>query len=774
LANRFDKTYDQQPWVSSYVPLPLKEIEAGYAKQQDTYDKGMAALADKPIITGGPTTQDHAKMLRNQVEADTKAMADEAEKTHDYGQLTYKMKNYANRLKENPIYQAVKEDETLGTALANDVMMQSGNENYVQWFYDPKSKDLKQQDINKIPSLSHYKTKKPGDYWKDFGDVLGKIHEETDISMNMPELVPFKDDFGNISYKNIQTGKETTGITRDQIKERVALYVKNNKNVWGKESVNYDKAVREEIEKGVFTEDDVINNITDAYLGTYQSKKDIQKENAVPANKSGSGNKKSGDDDDVAGNYDNKLLNIIKESSVNGGAVIDTGDVAAFLGGTKDTKTGTTLINATGRTLYFSVGKQGTQKEVEDDVKMGKAIPFKVKENALIKKYHNTILSDIVFDKEDAINNPVSTFATGGGNTGKPYRELVYWGGNLSKNFKNENEKTIREYDSATGKTRSISINELKNTEFYKAELASFKANDPNGYGVLKSEAERAGIDLDDKDLNEKIKGNNLENYETLDNLNTALTNINGQLEVIPGSGKSFFTDNNGDPVVKIDAFVTEVQMKNIAPAGIMSFMSADGYKKLEEDGLIKKHTKTIVKDNGEVAEVKGYIMSMVTPAIGLDAETTTRNIDVNQWGNAQWVAKNVQHNTSEVKDELFKIKVEKQIIKFQKEFAKNPDKYITDWDYQFNQFLDGKLKDPDGNLISRPNISDDQRGKLNAAKVAILDDKNMSKEDKAKSLFIIKMKLTDPAGYNLMFPGGDNVGKQTAQGTSADPLGMK
>ena len=41
MADRFTQ-FEDKPWVSSYVPLPLKEIQANYDKQQEKGDKAEA------------------------------------------------------------------------------------------------------------------------------------------------------------------------------------------------------------------------------------------------------------------------------------------------------------------------------------------------------------------------------------------------------------------------------------------------------------------------------------------------------------------------------------------------------------------------------------------------------------------------------------------------------------------------------------------------------------------------------------------------------------
>lgn len=778
MANRFDKTYDQQTWVSSYVPLPLKDIEAGYKGQQKKYDDAMTAVADAPVISGGNSTKDVAAKFEADKNKYIAEQVEEASKTKDYGQLPNKIKMYKNKLEADPFYQGILLDKTLSPG-ADAVIIGDKDRQVAQTFYD-YDKGAYEQVTDKPFTADHYAAMAPPKTQEIFKPYYDQIQDVIEQKMNPDGTLEkqFNPD-GSISY--IQNGtKVVRNVTRDELRKIAEPLMGDasfraldpfgynklrHKQLFGKDYVDANGVVQ----KGSQWDDnnDPLDIFVDNYLKTKREETETQKllyTTKVPKDDDGGGG--GGGTTKQEAPIDNRMLGIIKESHESGGSMLDADEAAAILGAKVDASKNV-VANATGRNWFLNIGNAGdTPEKVEENALIGRTIPFKQKENEIIKANSESV-KNLPTSQTDARNNLDAKYATG---SGASYVEKIYSKVPGTNTGLLNILPTYKEYNSATGQTRTMDEKEFENTEYFKDKLSRINKNDPS-YDKLKKDAEKAGVDLNDVEINKKI--NNIGDSESLATMNSMLNNIKGEITFIPGSGKNFTGDDMGTSLISGDVFVTTEQMKQMAPDN--AYFSSEGYHKLENDKLIYPHTIHKVNAKGEDVEVEGYVFHVTTPVIGQDVGNATRNVTSNKAGGYhEWVAKVVPKQIEEVNNELYRIKLEKRITKFENKFTKYPDQTILDLNKDYDDVMSGKYVNENGALVNPP--TPEQKSAIDDAKTKIMTDSKLSKAEKARALFQIKVRLTDPTAYSIMYPnatGGQGLGKQGAQQDNSNPLGM-
>ena len=215
MANRFDKTYDQQPWVSSYVPLPLKDIELGYKAQQKTYDDAMAAVANEPVIVGGNRTKTVGQGLENEKNNFLKSVVDEAVETKDYSQVKNKIKAYKNQLEANPYYQGILADKALSPG-ADLTIVGDKDRQVAQDFYDYDKGEYNQ--ITDRPfTAGDYAAMAPPNTQAIFKPYYEQLDKRIIESID-PALKPHLNADGTVTY--FQNGKkETKSLSREEVRK---------------------------------------------------------------------------------------------------------------------------------------------------------------------------------------------------------------------------------------------------------------------------------------------------------------------------------------------------------------------------------------------------------------------------------------------------------------------------------------------------------------------------------------------------------------------------
>jgi len=138
MADRWSRVYER-PIVSSYVPLPLENIENNYRRQQHEYDKGIEDIQDAQSlikVNADPLHTPHRNKLIQDYNNQISQLADEYIKTGGSPETKYKVHNLKRQFANDP----------------NRLQLESNYQNYLQYQkdkeeryskgeYDPLSKE---------------------------------------------------------------------------------------------------------------------------------------------------------------------------------------------------------------------------------------------------------------------------------------------------------------------------------------------------------------------------------------------------------------------------------------------------------------------------------------------------------------------------------------------------------------------------------------------------------------------------------------------------------
>ena len=617
MANRFDKTYDQQPWVSSYVPLPLKDIELGYKEQQKKYDDAMAAVANEPVITGGNSTKTVAQGLENEKNNFLKSVVDEAVETKDYGQVKNKIKAYRNQLEANPYYQGILIDKTLSPA-ADATIVGDKDRQVAQDFYDYDKGEYNQ--ITGRPfTAGDYAAMAPPDTQKIF-DPYYKQLEKRIIDSIDPALKPHLNADGTITY--FQNGvKETRSLSREEVRKLAEPMMADasfraldpfgynklrHKQIFGKDILDANGNV---IERG--SQWDEYNDPLDIFAANYLGSKYEQDRtsSAIYTTKADDGggrkatSRRTGGGNDDDGGIENVLRTIAEDvytdkfaTSADGKPIIRSGtatigkdQLGGLVGGIKGTD-GRYQVDFTNKDLFYVTTEQ-IDLDKENVINNKKAIylqdelnQMKKKVVGALKKYQESGSAEWVHPK-----------------TGNSY--YIDLEGNIHERLTNGTKRIISEED--FGNTQSE-------------------------YVGVKNKALSVGIDLDSEEIKKSIKLNT-EDDPKLVAFNKALEKglLNGRFKVDPASDKdNVITDGEGNMYASMYVDLNEDQLGLMMPdnAGF-----GDGWKSLRDH----------VDENGNPDILLPYIDEKgktsyrmpVTIKVDNNTDNLTRDVDLATYG---------------------------------------------------------------------------------------------------------------------------------------------
>lgn len=750
------------PISNQYSPTTLKYMdEAGTSLQKTTDDRTAELGALQSLFpTGGAQTQNMAKELKDEFMPVIKDLSEELYKTGRVDGAGARMLQVKNQIVNNPKFNALKKDE-----LMNPVALKIGSDpetldptQTIQEGYLP-NKTWKQRTVDEIANQdSWYKTTKNSDFHKDHkADFYDNVKASVVKTGSVVPGVIYKDDGnGNPMAFNTYTEEAYKGILPEDVRARAADFVKNKDN-WNTHGSVAFRQARAAQGGPQYDEQSYIDDLTNGYVGYYSEDASKTTEKPFTTGKKAVAGGGGGGSKNSTGN-DDRTLNIIDVAVNQGGATVNNEEQAILHNGTPNAN-GTFNINATGKTIYTTLVTPKNQLETEQAIRVGKAIPLKNIINKVTADAEEVVFDEFLNKVPYSSNLPgvePKEYVDPSGGSWHSSSSGVYY---TPKN----GEKVLVSKD-----LNSKPSDAFKKTKVYKNLIAGYTNNNEE-YKQALADAKREGIDLNDPKLTQE-----LDKYKEsgLENLNTALTKINGQLTLMPGSEKNVFSDDEGNPVTSSDAFFRKDQIeKQIAPTD--AFWSG-GWKNLLEDGIIVPHTIYGVDNNGNPTENEGYLMKMVIPVKGQDWQNITRNIDQATWGEGEFSNKQTQVNQPEVERKIAEIKINKQSSKFNKQFSENPNQFITDWDKDFNDFVSNKNSARFGNAADQ-GYTEQQVGEINSIKVEAIEAyKNAKNADEKKAakeiLFGLHLKITNPQAYGLYF---ESLGKQEPQQTSSNPLGI-
>lgn len=617
MANRFDKTYDQQTWVSSYVPLPLKDIEAGYKGQQKKYDDAMTAVADAPVISGGNSTKDVAAKFEADKNKYIAEQVEEASKTKDYGQLPNKIKMYKNKLEADPFYQGILLDKTLSPG-ADAVIIGDKDRQVAQTFYD-YDKGAYEQVTDKPFTADHYAAMAPPDTQKIFEPFYTQLDDVITQTFDKTPDQQLNPDGTVTSFLNGE--KVTRSLTRDELKKFAERLMKDDPSFRALDPFGYSRLRHQQLfgkdyvdgngvkQRGSQWDD--YNDPIDIFLDNYLRSKYVKEEIIKPVRTSklddgtthgtrAGGGGGSTDDSPV----ENVLKTIAEDvytdklaTSPDGKPVIRSGtatigrdQLSGLVGGIKGAD-GKTLVDLTNKKLFYITPEQ-ISLDKENVVNNKKAIYLQDELNqkrdevvGALKKYQESTNTEWVDPKN-----------------GNSYYTDV--DGNIHMH-------------SANGTTGVISAEDFANTQ--------------NEYIAVKNKALSQGIDLDSKEIKESIKLNT-EDDPKLVSFNKALEKglLNGRFNVDPASDRdNVITDGEGNMYTSMYVDLNENQLDLMMPD---PYGPGAGWKDLRDHTDANGNPDILLPYIDEKGE-KAYKMA-ITMQVDNNTDNLTRDVDLSTYGN--------------------------------------------------------------------------------------------------------------------------------------------
>ena len=574
MSDRFTK-FEDRPWVSTYVPLPLDKIEANYGRQQVKGEKAEAdlgLLAEQAHVKGGAGTQDRAQGL-NKVFDDiiNQASNDIVNNPQNTAKISSDYKNKIQAVMSSPEYNHIKLDEALrplASQTAADLAINDPNQVHAPG-WDSTSKSWKQTAPGDYSDPSQwYGTVHNKNFYADHeNDFYKNIKENASALKNMGvELITKFDESGQPYYFNRTTGEKEIGVSKDDVRLLATDFVKNKDNFSTHGSVVFKKLKDPNYDENKYIED-LVNN----YSGYHSKTEEVSSEKQVGAPKIGNGKSGSGSGGSVDG--DNVVLSDINnlEKSPTGSTSIKNVDQNAIWAGgqvvdLKDENTGVVKkgISVTMNDRNMFIGrKPGSEGMAENkafaenynELKAKKDKINKAKEDSFYKT--NGYTKDAYIGQFKETHNIKNVPVWAHPETGKAFIKNSIDENGIS-NFDKLPKDIKEEYIKLYGKKPEIDENTtidvigsfgLTKTDYDKKMIEGAKLKSKNNFkneeDKLKLEYKIKGVDLNDAKNSEKLK-----NYENSleGKLNTSLSELQGDAIFTPNTGKdNLFKDKEGN-----------------------------------------------------------------------------------------------------------------------------------------------------------------------------------------------------------------------------------
>lgn len=655
MAGRYFQLPDSQySRESQYVPLPFDRIVAAAEGQQKRYDEQGSLLSqaqrDLPV-SGGYRTKDRAKQFNEKLQGELGNLSEQLLQKGDIQGGKFAIQNLVNNLKRDPEYQTIKADEAQKENVDKQVNDPTFNY-HVQDFYNPDQGFVQTKPGEQFDPNKWYKSVAPGNLYAEHKPLFDAVKPQISRYYNNPDYQTTTDEYGNLHTRSLQTGEEVESLTREQIKEKLAPYILGDKNALTRQSLIYNKALHEKMNPGsVYDPNDALNDVSNAFLGEFENRKEIQKQGRdvvtrLPKDGGTSSKKKgSGTGSDERDNvFVTKLdeLNTPKPTrQADGTTKLTTGtttvndkEMAAFVGGNV---VGNHIdANLTGRKIFLTTPQQN-----EEAITTRNAIAFNdeydkmktniIKENA---KTNPTIAKNKVGDLDKERLTKITDYNNFNtphySHTPEVYRQNPKL---LDKDRREYKNRIIDEFKTKNPKYADAELyvgtdDNDQNTGIYEVKrLNKIDINKDPRLVAIKAKSLAAGIDLDNPETIKAIKNRPLVD-PILEKFNEALENgeLDGEYSLIPHKGKdNIITDKQGNIFGKNDIFMTEDQLDQLMPD---PWGPGAGWKDLRDKKILKSGN---IKDkDGNI--IQGYMLP-VTIQSEESSASLTRNMQLNTYG---------------------------------------------------------------------------------------------------------------------------------------------
>lgn len=733
-VNRFFNR-DFGNYIDQFVPLPLQEIAQAGANKQNVYDKGMeSALEESKPIVGGNVTKDQASELNKKIHNDISSMVQDAQKSDNYNQLQYKIKDYANNLRSNPIYQGIELDKQL-SPIADKQTLDQGFSDNVQNFYDPKTKSYKQLDVNTPFSAGVYSSVTPGDPQKEFKpyyDQLQDVIKQT-YGDNIEQQV---NQDGSITL--IQDGVKTVGsISKDELRNIANNLQDTDPNFKTLQSFNYAKAKNEQQFGGpehgnVWDKNDNSELFVNNYLKNKHDETQIQKiVGNIKAPKGGSGRSGSGEGSS-SGELPNDIMKMHEnlDRSHDGTTSIDNFTAGAVLGGTYSKADGYTTIHVNSDTpTFLSIpSKISGVSNPKDGVEISKAIPYQQKINQIRNGFKDVL--------QEATSN------------GSPWIDPKTGNDYFMDTNGIIHENTLQK----AGDNSHYQNNKLSLDQFIQKQ---------DIYNQVNKDALNNGVNLNDPKYRQALKTKNPDDLKALNEVALNISNLQGDYNFVTDpNSKNAFTGSDGNEYISGYIIADEDELSNILPQDFIDGWGTSGYKKAITLGVIDKLP---MKSKDGVVR---YKVPMIRKSES-NIDDMVSNQMLSKYGDSKTVLDQIKGKQDEARsykqDRVDRIDTNNFIGLYKNDGVNTQNKVRENIKSIFKDNIDIQNK------------FDDQYTQIITS--------NESSENKAKALYLLNLNAQAATGdpdamdkYNRLyskFTGGNDVGKSQEEWTKtpSNPL---
>ena len=717
---RYFKSQVETPISTAYSPYVMKYIDdSGQALQTNT-DLLNAGLTDAQKLLnlqGGYRTQQRAKDLAQVYSDEINQLNDEIYKNGNITGGIQKINNLKNRINSDPEVQDIKADEAYKTEV-DKLMSQSGFKEYgLQDFYIGKG-FIQSKKGERFNPYNFYHVDMPGNTNAEYKDLFAQIKPVISRIYSSPVTKEWKDENGVVHTQEVQEGEEAETLRRDHVRDEIAKYIYSDpENSLNKPSRIYaQNRFNRNNPENSFTIDDHIDDITNAFLGDFETKKEIQRvlgdKTSKRSGRNGPGALNS-DDNETISEIGNVLNNINDRGKSS--AVVST--IAAINNGV-DNKDGTYTKNVSGSQPIVKTSFDKDNYKYNE--KLNAFLPYK----ADIENFKKSKI-------EELKNLKGSENATGHIIGDKSYyldpKGMVH-----EQELINDQWKT----------KKIISIDDY---------IKLFPE-----YQIEKKYALDNGIDIEDIELNKELFKKTPEQIEAMNNFNAVLSMLEGQWVFTPDSNDGITVDSGGHLVTKDNLTFSQEEAED----KFGEHWWNNNLETLEGLKLIKKYKKSIKLSDG-TSETKTFYNVPVYNISNNDIVNMTKSAEINRWGSEKFTEDQLipKINTNISKLESLKLKALKQETLDRYNEDKNVTKDIGELEEKLNE-KNFKKEDLDQIL---PYFND-----IKNRSIKTEEDKKKRNED----LFNLHLRIFEPDKYNILYQ--QDVGKSHPQTTDSNPLGMQ
>ena len=616
-------------------PAQLPPIDFGFLAQQKAYNdqkdltnlKLYADIADKLPLKGGYATQKLAQDYNNNILVPlTQKYTNRIAKNESPATWYRDYVNDVARIKTDPVYNKIKEDEAYAPTVAKQVS--SPQHKYAAQYYDyydPKSgfSQISAQDIQAGWNPEEwYKAEAPVTYFDDFKNEFAAVKSKISQIYGAPVESLVRDENGNvIASIRTQEGTRTEVLNRDMIKDqfRPMFTGQNYETLLGdKASLRYNTLKSEKNARAAgldmiadsglaYTNEQALDDVANHFMGSLNTVTELAPKTSqtkLTGKSSGPGvgigeTDVNGLPNEVAMTL-NKLGNLDAEGNISGKTKTRAEVLVPMIGGHKEGNNFVVPFDSE-NPAFLQVPKTITGSNKEE-FSLAKALPYKTS----YENYKKQLVEDMYSISKDQVRS-IKGIDSQGNPIGFSYLDDGTIGVKDAQAMQNP----------MSGWSSKITLDQFINQYLPNTELV----NNPNNLALasLATQArDKFGIDLSDPNIQAKInKVASTEQGKLYQEVAQTLASLQGNHEFYTdNSSDNLFLDDNGTPIAKGFVVLNSQEIKQLLP----------NYKKAVEKGIIAPFGFTeVVDEDGKKQTVEKYKIP-VYRGTDADVDNTTQS----------------------------------------------------------------------------------------------------------------------------------------------------